>query len=73
MAVYKYKGIQIDYCSESRGIWLDGDELELLETSEMKAKKPRGKKKGKKWWTIEDTGELILESVRGIWWIVTKK
>ena len=74
MKVLKYKGIQIDYCPESNGVWLDGDELELLEANEMKDKKPRGKKKGwlSRVWTDRETDELISAAIDSVFRIFTK-
>ena len=30
-----YKGIEVDRCSECKGLWLDYDELDQLEDTEM--------------------------------------
>ena len=37
-----YKGIEVDRCSECKGLWLDYDELDQLEDTEMEDDRLKG-------------------------------
>ncbi len=57
MLLFKYGGVQIDYCSSANAVWLDLGELEKIANSSRATNSATAKKRGKvarKWITSGD-------------------